>query len=135
MAREFSLEQLAEASEIPARTIRYYIARGLLDGPSKAGRGATYTPDHLARLQQIKRLQAQGRTLGEIDAVLTADADGAGVAPDASPWWRYELAPDVVVMARADVSPWRSRLIREAVRELGARLAASGTRDEEEEKK
>ena len=134
MAREFSLDQLADASDIPARTIRYYIARGLLKGPSKAGRGATYTPDHLAGLQQIKQLQAQGRTLGEIEATLSGGAEKA-VTSDASPWWRYELGKDVVVMARADVSPWRTRLIREAVRELGARLAASGDPDEEQENK
>ena len=132
MAREFSLEQLADASGVPARTIRYYIARGLLKGPTKAGRGAAYTPDHLGRLQQIKRLQTQGRTLGEIEVSLTGDAGSAG-GPEASPWWRYELAKDVVVLARADVSPWRSRLIREAARDLAARLAAPETRDEEEE--
>jgi DNA-binding transcriptional MerR regulator len=126
MAREFTLDQLAAASEIPARTIRYYIARGLLKGPVKAGRGATYSPEHLARLQQVKRLQTQGRTLGEIEAILTGGAGGPAL-PDASPWWRFELADDVVVMARADVSPWRSRVIREVVRELRARLAAPGT--------
>jgi DNA-binding transcriptional MerR regulator len=132
MAREFTLDQLAAASEIPARTIRYYIARGLLKGPVKAGRGATYSPEHLARLQQVKRLQMQGRTLGEIEAILTGDAGGP-VLPDASPWWRFELAEDVVVMARADISPWRSRVIREAVRELRARLAAPGTQEDGEE--
>ncbi len=132
MAQEFNLEQLADASDIPARTIRYYIARGLLKGPLKAGRGATYGPDHLERLQQIKRLQAQGRTLGEVEAILAADS---ATTPnvDASPWWRYEVAEDIVVMARADVSPWRSRLIRETIRELGTRLTKN--RDKEEEKR
>jgi len=132
MAREFSLDELADASVVPARTIRYYIARGLLKGPTKAGRAAAYTTDHLSRLQQIKRLQTQGRTLGEIETILTGDA-GSAVNPEASPWWRYELAKDVVVLARADVSPWRIRLIREALRELGARLVAPETPDDVEE--
>ena len=132
MAREFTLDQLADASEIPARTIRYYIARGLLRGPVKAGRGATYSQEHLARLQQVKRLQTQGRTLGEIEAILTGD-DGGPTAAGMSPWWRFELADDVVVMARADVSPWRSRVIRDAVRELRTRLAAPESREDEED--
>ena len=51
---------------MPARTIRFYIARGLLDGPVKAGRGAVYTADHLARLERIKEMQAEGRMLAEI---------------------------------------------------------------------
>lgn len=132
MSREFSLEQLADAAEIPARTIRYYIARGLMQGPVKAGRAAAYANDHLARLQQIKKLQAQGRTLGEIAGMLAPKDAGAATA-ETSPWWRYEVAKDVIVMARADVSPWRSRLIREAVKELTARLMAPSTADVEEE--
>ena len=66
MEGERTLAELAEAAGIPARTIRFYIARGLLDGPLKAGRGAVYTAEHLARLEKIKTLQAEGRMLAEI---------------------------------------------------------------------
>jgi DNA-binding transcriptional MerR regulator len=61
-----TLAELSAASGIPARTIRFYIARGLLQGPSKAGRAAAYTDEHLARLETIKQLQASGRMLAEI---------------------------------------------------------------------
>jgi DNA-binding transcriptional MerR regulator len=49
-----TLAELADASGIPPRTVRFYIARGLLEGPEVAGRGATYGPGHLERLQKIR---------------------------------------------------------------------------------
>jgi DNA-binding transcriptional MerR regulator len=48
-----TLAELADASGIPPRTVRFYIARGLLEGPEVAGRGATYGPGHLERLQKM----------------------------------------------------------------------------------
>jgi DNA-binding transcriptional MerR regulator len=65
MADELTLADLAADTGIPERTIRFYIARGLLNGPVKAGRAAAYTPEHRKRLGKIKRLQADGRTLAE----------------------------------------------------------------------
>ena len=64
--REVSLSQLAEETGVPARTVRFYIARGLLRGPLQAGRGASYGNEHRKQLAEIKRLQAQGLTLVEI---------------------------------------------------------------------
>jgi DNA-binding transcriptional MerR regulator len=66
MSNSKTLAELSEESNIPARTIRFYIARGLLDGPVRAGRGAVYRPEHLARLEKIKELQAEGRMLAEV---------------------------------------------------------------------
>jgi DNA-binding transcriptional MerR regulator len=123
MADEMSLAELAEASGLAARTIRFYIARGLLEGPVKAGRAAAYTEEHLARLERIKKLQAQGRMLSEIGRSLS----GAAVAPErhaTSPtaWWQHAIADDVVVFTRSDVSPWRTKQIREAIDELARAL-------------
>jgi len=53
MGNPKTLAELSEESSIPARTIRFYIARGLLDGRVKAGRGAVYTAERL-RLEKIQ---------------------------------------------------------------------------------
>src|ERR1035438_3819490 len=125
MADEMTLAELAEASGLAARTIRFYIARGLLDGPVKAGRAAAYTEEHLARLEKIKKLQAQGRMLSEIGRSLAgAAAERHAATPTA--WWRHAIADDVVVMTRSDVSPWRTRQIREAIDELARSLQPAG---------
>ncbi len=76
-----TLAEIAEASGLPARTIRFYIARGLLNGPAKGGRNAAYTAEHVARLERIKRLQAAGHTLSEIGRMLSGPS---GRSPQSS---------------------------------------------------
>src|SRR5215472_12951137 len=105
-----TLAELSEESGIPARTIRFYIARGLLDGPVKAGRGAVYTDAHRARLEKIKQLQAEGRMLAEIAHDLNAGRNAATAVPP-SPWWQHVIEDDVQVWVRGDVSPWRMKQI------------------------
>ena len=124
-----TLAELADASGLAARTIRFYIARGLLDGPVKAGRAAAYTPEHLARLEKIKKLQSQGRTLSDIGSSL------AGVVPEkksAAPtaWWQHAIADDVVVWTRSEMNPWRTKQVREAIDALarGIQQAEEGKR-------
>lgn len=51
-----SIEDLAEATNLPIRTIRYYISKGLLPGPGSRGRQATYGAEQLARLRLIRLL-------------------------------------------------------------------------------
>jgi DNA-binding transcriptional MerR regulator len=117
-----TLAELSEASGIPARTIRFYIARGLLGGPVKAGRGAAYTAEHLARLQKIKELQTQGRMLAEIAHDLEGGQPTGQTAASPSAWWQHVVEDDVMVWVRADVSPWRMKQIRAAVDNLASRL-------------
>ena len=55
-----------------ARTIRYYTTLGLIDPPAELrGRTALYTERHLFQLVAIKRLQARGAPLAEIQRRLT----------------------------------------------------------------
>jgi Ca-activated chloride channel family protein len=53
----FKLEELARAAGTSARTVRYYVQRGLLPAPAFRGKDTAYGPDHLVRLQVIRRLQ------------------------------------------------------------------------------
>lgn len=132
MSEALTLADLSEESGIPARTVRFYIARGLLEGPVKAGRGAAYTPTHLARLEKIKSLQADGRTLAEI-AHLLGEGPGEGKVEETAPptaWWQHAIDDDVIVFVRADVSPWRKKQIRAAVEEMAAQLAGPDRQNE-----
>jgi DNA-binding transcriptional MerR regulator len=124
-SQELTLAELAEQSGVPGRTIRFYIARGLLPGPGKAGRGATYGRAHRERLREIGGLQAKGLTLMEITRRLAGEGvRSASVEPTA--WWQYPVADDVVVNVRADASPWRLKQIRTYLAQM-----ASGLRDNE----
>lgn len=59
------------------RLVRWYITRGLVDRPAANGRNARYGRRHLLQLVAIKRMQAQGRSLAEIQAALTGSTDSA----------------------------------------------------------
>lgn len=61
-----SIEELARTADVPVRTIRYYVAEGLVPGPGARGKGATYGPEHLARLLLIRRLTERHVPLAEI---------------------------------------------------------------------
>src|SRR3954464_14632726 len=58
--------------EVPdRRTIRYYTTLGLIDRPAEMrGRTALYNRRHLLQLTAIKRLQARGLSLTEVQARL-----------------------------------------------------------------
>src|SRR5215470_10194755 len=58
------------------RTIRWYTTIGLLDRPAAMrGRTALYGRRHLLQLVAIKRLQANGQTLAEIQTELYGATD------------------------------------------------------------
>jgi DNA-binding transcriptional MerR regulator len=117
-----TLAEIAEASGLPARTIRFYIARGLLNGPIKGGPGAAYTAEHVARLERIKRLQAAGNTLLDVARILSGPSAKESEAVPATAWWQHAIADDVVVWVRAGGSPWRTKQIRSAVEEFARRI-------------
>jgi DNA-binding transcriptional MerR regulator len=126
-----SLADLAEASGIPARTIRFYIARGLLDGPAKGGRDAIYTGAHLERLERIRKLQSEGRTLIDIGRMMVPRGTAHGL-PAPAACWQYQMAEEVVVTVKAGASPWRMRQIQSALAELRQRLAESTSGKEDQ---
>lgn len=52
------------------RMLRYYTTLGLLDRPEVRGRVAYYGRRHLLQVVAIKRLQAQGATLAQVQEAL-----------------------------------------------------------------
>ncbi len=72
------------------RLIRWYVTVGLVDPPlSRRGRVARYGRRHLLQLVAVKRRQAEGRSLAEIQAELAGATDEALAAvacvPDIEP--------------------------------------------------
>ncbi|MGH3646527.1 MAG: MerR family transcriptional regulator, partial [Micromonosporaceae bacterium] len=62
--------------EVPdRRAIRWYTTIGLLDRPRLVGRTGWYGRRHLLQLVAIKRLQAEGKPLAEIQAELAGATD------------------------------------------------------------
>jgi DNA-binding transcriptional MerR regulator len=63
--------ELAMASGVPAKTIRYYESVGLLPQPHRLGNGyRDYDRSAITRLEFVRAAQAIGLSLGEIRGVL-----------------------------------------------------------------
>ena len=62
----YSLTELADLAGVTPRTVRYYLAQGLLPAVGQSGPGSKYDPGHLARLRLIRRLQGEHLPLAEI---------------------------------------------------------------------
>jgi len=88
------------------RTVRYYATIGLLDRPSAMrGRTALYGKKHVAQVVAIKRLQAMGRSLAEIQTLWPTLDDrtlarmsgvelpAAGKASVRAEFWKREAKP------------------------------------------
>jgi DNA-binding transcriptional MerR regulator len=109
------------------RTIRYYTTLGLLDRAHEMrGRTALYGRRHLLQLVAIKKLQAQGRTLAEIQRTLFGQTDAtlarmagikggeAGGRPATAParparaFWRQAPAPAQFSAPELDGEPVRA---------------------------
>ena len=62
----YSIADLARLTGVNVRTIRYYLAQGLIPASGESGPGAHYGDGHLHRLQLTRRLQEQHLPLAEI---------------------------------------------------------------------
>src|SRR6516162_11825075 len=57
------------------RVVRWYTTTGLVDRPAMQGRTALYNARHLLQIVAVKRRQAEGRSLAEIQAELAGATD------------------------------------------------------------
>jgi Ca-activated chloride channel family protein len=68
--KSWKLEELARDSGVSARTVRYYVQRGLLPAPVFRGKDTAYSAEHLTRLRAIRRLQDRFLPLDAIQVEL-----------------------------------------------------------------
>ena len=73
----YTIGDIADAAGVGVETIRYYERRGLVAQPPRALGGIRrYGGNHVHRIRFIKRAQALGFSLGEIETLLELE-DGA----------------------------------------------------------
>lgn len=118
--RTYKIDELARAAGMSARTVRYYVQRGLLPAPAFRGKDTAYGHEHLVRLRAIKKLQEayfpldaiaaelDGRSLAEIERF--ADGKSLPASPAPAPGPRSSSAADrIAAEERRDASEaWRS---------------------------
>lgn len=140
--RDLKLTELADAAGVTPRTVRYYIAQGLLPSPGRLGPHTRYGPEYLDRLRLIRRLQEEHLPLSEIRrrlpdletgvsdqpmppplAAMLRPMRAADIRPRLRPyhpartdWERILLSPDIELNVRRPRSAATSRLVEELVR-------------------
>lgn len=103
-----TIDELAQRVGMTVRNVRAHQARGLLPPPEVKGRTGYYGDDHVARLELIKDMQADGFNLRAIRHALDALPPGSG--PEAlefrrrvvAPWTEEE--PEIVERAALDAA-------------------------------
>src|SRR4051794_33940235 len=69
---ELTIDELAQPPGMTVRNIRAHQSRGLLPPPAVRGRTGYYGPAHLARIELIQEMQAQGFNLQAIRRLVDA---------------------------------------------------------------
>ncbi|HEY8581804.1 MAG TPA: MerR family transcriptional regulator, partial [Capillimicrobium sp.] len=75
--RGLTIDELAQQTGVTVRNIRAHQSRGLLPPPTVRARTGYYGDDHVARLELIREMQAEGFNLKAIGRLLEQTA-GAG---------------------------------------------------------
>ena len=83
----YSLADLETLTHLPARTIRYYIQRGLLPGPQGTARAPIYGLEHLSALVEARRLTGEGLRLDAVIDRLRARRGLPRSGPEVGAMW------------------------------------------------
>jgi DNA-binding transcriptional MerR regulator len=112
----YSIHDLATLASVPTRTVRFYIAQGLMDRPHGAKRGAWYEERHLQQLLLIRRWTDAGLSLERVRELQAGSPDEAPPRPVKAGmvevWSRVTLADGVELQ----VEPGRAGMTPEQVR-------------------
>ncbi|MCC7184415.1 MAG: MerR family transcriptional regulator [Rhodocyclaceae bacterium] len=128
--RTFTLDEIATLTELPRRTVRYYIQTDLIDRPEGIGKGAYYTQRHVEQLLLVRKWQLAGLSLQRIGELLKQQVEGplppAPRRPGTVEVWSHLVVADgielVVEPGRAGLTPEQVRAFFRAVTDVYRQL-------------
>jgi len=128
----YTLFELEDATGVPARTIRYYIQRELVDRPEGEKRGAYYTATHVEQLLRIRRWSEEGLSLERIARLLSAKDAPPALTPQPGtvsvrthvhlrPGLELVISPDEIGLDQAELRQLIRSILDATDRAVGAR--------------
>ena len=96
MDTTFTLEQISALTDLPLRTIRYYIQLGLVDRHEGDRKHARYTQKHLDQVLQVRAMADQGTSLERIKQLIH------GITTPPPP---PKAAGDISVISKVFIAP------------------------------
>ncbi len=114
--KTYTIDELVKLTGYSRRTIRYYVAEGLMDPPAGRGRGGYYYDSHLQRLRQIRSLRNKGLGISEIQKLTPEAQAAAEPAPARESWVRFSVFPGVEIHVRDDLEGKNRKAVETLVR-------------------
>jgi DNA-binding transcriptional MerR regulator len=122
MTKTFSLDDLCTLTDLPKRTVRYYMQMGLVDRPIGETRAAHYLTAHLDQLLKVKQLTDAGISLERIAEIQNGEELPVPAKPrkpgDIQVKSHVYVAPGIELQIspeEADMSPEQIRALVKAV--------------------
>ena len=122
MSKTFSLDELCTLTDLPKRTVRYYMQMGLVDRPIGETRAAHYLSQHLDQLLKVKQLSDAGISLERIAEIQNGEELPIPPKPrkpgDIQVRSHVHVAPGIELQIspeEADMSPEQIRALVKAV--------------------
>ena len=122
MSKTFSLDELCTLTDLPKRTVRYYMQMGLVDRPIGETRAAHYLTAHLDQLLKVKQLSDAGISLERISEIQNGEELQIPAKPrkpgDIQVKSHIHVAPGIELQIspeEADMSPEQIRALVKAV--------------------
>jgi DNA-binding transcriptional MerR regulator len=122
MSKTFSLDELCTLTDLPKRTVRYYMQMGLVDRPIGETRAAHYLSQHLDQLLKVKQLSDAGISLERIAEIQNGEELPIPPKPrkpgDIQVKSHIHIAPGIELQIspeEADMSPEQIRALVKAV--------------------
>jgi DNA-binding transcriptional MerR regulator len=122
MSKTFSLDELCTLTDLPKRTVRYYMQMGLVDRPIGETRAAHYLTAHLDQLLKVKQLTDAGISLERIAEIQNGEEVSVPAKPrrpgDIQVKSHVYVAPGIELQIspeEADMSPEQIRALVKAV--------------------
>ena len=135
----YSIDELATLASVTPRTVRYYIAQGLLSRPEGEKRGAHYLRPHLEQLLLVRRWTDAGLSLDRIRELIAGAPEDPPrrAAPPGSVevWSRVTVADGLEVQlepGRAGLSPEQVRALVRGITALYRKVRASNKENDDE---
>jgi DNA-binding transcriptional MerR regulator len=122
MSKTFSLDELCTLTDLPKRTVRYYMQMGLVERPIGETRAAHYLSAHLDQLLKVKQLTDAGISLERISEIQNGEELQIPAKPrkpgDIQVKSHIHVAPGIELQIspeEADMSPEQIRALVKAV--------------------
>ena len=120
-SKTYSIDELCVITNLPKRTVRYYIQLGLVDRPVGETKAAHYLSEHLDQLLRVKKLTEARVPLEQIRQLIEAGEDEVVATSTRQPGslevkTHIYISPGIELLISAEESGLKPEQMRELLK-------------------